>query len=102
MSMIPTSERDYFCKNNHEEDVFRHKLKKTAVDRAARDGGGTIVSIVPMGQVLLRDEEATHHCRSQLWIGYWFIQFTLKYSIGHSTIQFRRSCVAEPFLCYGK
>ena len=27
---------DYFCKNHHEDDEFRHKLRKTAVDRAAR------------------------------------------------------------------
>ena len=39
---------DYFCKSNHEDEVFRHKLRKTAVDRAAREGGGTIVPIVPM------------------------------------------------------
>ena len=39
---------DYFCKHNHEDDVFRHKLRKTAVDRAAREGGGTIVPIVSM------------------------------------------------------
>ena len=39
---------DYFCKHHHEDDAFRHKLRKTAVDRAAREGGGTIVPIVSM------------------------------------------------------
>ena len=39
---------DSFCKYNHDDEVFRHKLRKTAVDRAAREGGGTIVPIVPM------------------------------------------------------
>ena len=43
---------DYFCKHHHEDDAFRHKLRKTAVDRAAREGGGTIVPIVSMDKFL--------------------------------------------------
>ena len=39
---------DYFCKDNHEDDVYRHKPRKTAIDSAARVGGGTIVPIVSM------------------------------------------------------
>ena len=39
---------DSFCKYNHDDEEFRHKLRKTAIDRAAREGGGTIVPIVPM------------------------------------------------------
>ena len=39
---------DYFCKYNHEDEQLRHKLRKTAEERASRQGSGTIVSIVPM------------------------------------------------------
>ena len=39
---------DYFCKDSHEDDVFRHKLRKTAADSAERAGGGNIVPIIPM------------------------------------------------------
>ena len=44
---------DSFCKYNHDDDdddddEFRHKLRKTAVDRAASEGSGTIVPIVDM------------------------------------------------------
>ena len=39
---------DYFCKYHHEDEEYRHKLRKTAVDRAAREGSGTIVPIVNM------------------------------------------------------
>ena len=39
---------DYFCKDRHEDNVFRHKLRKTAVDSAEQAGGGSIVPIVPM------------------------------------------------------
>ena len=39
---------DSFCKYNHDDEEFRHKLRKTAIDRAEREGGGTIVQIVPM------------------------------------------------------
>ena len=39
---------DHFCKHNHDDDEFRHKLRKTAVDRASSERGGTIVPIVPM------------------------------------------------------
>ena len=39
---------DYFCKYHHEDDECRHKLRKTAVDRASREGSGTIVPIVSM------------------------------------------------------
>ena len=34
---------DSFCKYHHDDEEFRHKLRKTAIDRAARGGGGTIV-----------------------------------------------------------
>ena len=39
---------DYFCKYYHEDEEYRHKLRKTAVDRAASEGSGTIVPIVSM------------------------------------------------------
>ena len=40
---------DSFCKYKHDDDdEFRHKLRKTAVDRASSERGGTIVPIVPM------------------------------------------------------
>ena len=39
---------DSFCKYNHDDDDddFRHKLRKTAIDRATSEGSGTIVPIV--------------------------------------------------------
>ena len=39
---------DYFCRHHHEDDEYRHKLRKTVVDRAAREGSGTIAPIVNM------------------------------------------------------
>ena len=39
---------DYFCRDRHEDNVFRHKLRKTAVDSAEQAGGGSIVPVVPM------------------------------------------------------
>ena len=39
---------DYFCRYHHEDHEYRHKLGKTAVDRAAREGSGTIAPIVNM------------------------------------------------------
>ena len=44
---------DYFCKRNHDDDEFRHKLRKTAVDRASSERGGTNCSHSSNGQVLL-------------------------------------------------
>ena len=43
LSVIPTSGQTTSASEQH-----RHKLRKTAVERAARDGGGTIASIVTM------------------------------------------------------
>ena len=43
---------DYFCKYYHEDEEFRHKLRKTAVDRAASEGSGAIVPIVNMDKFL--------------------------------------------------
>ena len=39
---------DYFCKYYHEDEEYRHMLRKTAVDRAASEGSGAIVPIVSM------------------------------------------------------
>ena len=39
---------DSFCKYHHDDEAFRQKLRMTAIDRVAREGGGTIVPIVPM------------------------------------------------------
>ena len=39
---------DYFCKYYHEEEEYLHKRRKTAVDRAASEGSGSIVPIVSM------------------------------------------------------
>ena len=39
---------DYFCRYHHEYDEYRHKLRKTAIDRAARERNGTIAPIVNM------------------------------------------------------
>ena len=39
---------DSFCKSHHDNEEVRHKLRKTAIDRAAGERGGTIVPIVPM------------------------------------------------------
>ena len=39
---------DYFCKHSHEDEELRHKLRKTAIDRAATERGGSIAPIVPM------------------------------------------------------
>ena len=39
---------DSYFRYNHDDEEFRHKLRKTAVDRDAREGGGTIAPIVPM------------------------------------------------------
>ena len=39
---------DYFCKDRHEDVVYRHKLRKTAADSAETAGGGNIVPVVTM------------------------------------------------------
>ena len=39
---------DYFCRYDHDDEQLRHKLRKTAEERASRQGGGIIVPIVPM------------------------------------------------------
>ena len=39
---------DYFCRYYHENEEYRHKLRKTAIDRAENEGSGSIVPIVKM------------------------------------------------------
>ena len=39
---------DSFCKERHEDVVYRHKLRKPAVDSAAQAGGGSIAPVVSM------------------------------------------------------
>ena len=43
-----TGAADSFCKYNHDDEEFRHKLRKTAIDRAASEGSGAIALIVKM------------------------------------------------------
>ena len=39
---------DYFCRYYHEDDVYRHKLRKTTIDRAESEGSESNVPIVKM------------------------------------------------------
>ena len=39
---------DYFCKDRHEDNVYRHKLRKIAVDSAEQSRSGNIVPIAPV------------------------------------------------------
>ena len=55
---------DSFCKCYHEDEEYRHKLRKTAIDRAESEGSGSLVPIVDMDKFFY--EKTTPTTRADL------------------------------------